>query len=555
MFYLGVEVLVGSSSLAITKNSYAWNRYIFKLPQQSNSYDTTITFQGVLQTCLSTMECTLELDCIHAYLIQTNSTSTGSTSRRLQTSTFSPSRKPSSYPTRIPSVNPSKRPTRMPITYRPSVANLCTSQIDFSGGITSGVVTSSSNCKTVTFPATNNKMSICAYNIQSPLSTSLLWQVGYFNTLYPGGIGLDSCPYHDICPSYMIQLNVSGIKHFDNPRFNMISTPTAAIITNSTYYIYGSNVAGIQGVDMLFSGRILNKFFSLPGVLTYKYLSIVTTARFPVESPGLLVQKLLVDAPCKPSKKPSPVPTVIPTGAPSTITPSRPSYAPTLKPSIKPSVIPSRPTSKPTLVPSAPTQCPTTTELKIFESNSAVSYSSRPVLMHQFQFIGSLPKQISTSCQQYVVDKIQNSTASICNNVAINNGQAIFQSNGPPVSFIQINNIVELSNVNVFSIVTWLTLGATTYDANFPIFSFGDISFPYVPTLSPTYPYEPLGCYTTQTSQLKMTVVSKNSLTDCLNYANTNKFNYFAYGSSFCRFLILYFLLYIIRTSFKSIYF
>ena len=153
---------------------------------------------------------------------------------------------------------------------------------------------------------------------------------------------------------------------------------------------------------------------------------------------------------------------------------------------------------------------------------------------------------ISADCKQYVVDKIQNSTASVCNNVGISNGKAIFRPTGPPVSYIQINNIVELSEVNVFSVATWVALGSSQYNVSFPLFSLGDLSYPFI-TASETpesSPYEPLACYTREAVKLAMKWVKSKSLpnttlVNCRNYARNNNFDYFAFGSSFCRFVIL----------------
>ena len=386
-------------------------------------------------------------------------------------------------------------------------------------------------------PTTSNEIDICAYEIvsQSPNSQTQLWQVEYFNTLYPGGLGLDNCAYHDICPGYMIQINVTNLMNFNNPRFNMISTPTSIVDGTSTYSIYGSNSAGILGTE-LFSDKTLNSWLPLPILESYIFLNFVATSSSSSETSGLLLQKLEAAVPCPPSSAPSASPIIAPSVSPSTAAPSQPTFTPSQNPTFEPTVIPSAPTSSPTIAPSAPTQNPTTIQLKTYESPAD---NSIPVLMHQFQFLGSQAKSISTSCQQYVIDKIQNSTASVCNNVEIYNGQAIFQPIGPPEPFIQINNIVELSDVNAFSIALWVTLGATPYNSSFPLFSFGDISFPDTTTVNyTTYPYEMLGCYTTQIAKIKMILVSSNkNIHDCLNYAKGNSYNYFTYGPSFCRFV------------------
>ena len=462
-----------------------------------------------------------------------------------------PTRKPSFIPTIIQTTTPTKMPvdsTNKKLTYRPTSFKGCVSGIDFSGSTSNGVVSGDANCRTITFPLTSKQISLCGYQTTSPQLTDSLWQVGYFNTLYSGGIGLESCPYHDICTGYMIQINVSGIVDLGNPRFSMISTPVSTLSGRSMFSIYGSKTAGVRGTELLYTNQTLNNLLPLPGVQTFNYLSIVTSSLESGPS-GLLLQKLKVTVPCLPTSTPSYIPSFIPSLSPSTVKPSRPTRAPVIRPSYGPTNVPTSPTSIPTLVPSAPTQTPTTIELKSFEELSFETYSSRPVLMHQFQFLGALSKYISTDCQQYVVDKIQNTTASICNNIEIRNNKVIFQPSGPPVPYIQINNIVELSNVNVFSIATWLTLGKNDYNDSFPLFSIGDITFPFSRSELKSsssnhslFPYEPLGCYSQLVSSKTMTVLkipSIKNLTACRGYAYSKQFNYFAYGSSFCRFVII----------------
>ena len=422
----------------------------------------------------------------------------------------------------------------------------CPSVIDFSG-ITQSKVISSSNCRNLTFPKTSDNVEICSYDIASPNSTNYMWQVGYFNTLSPGGLGLDSCPYHDICPGRMLQIDVSDIKYLNNTFLSMISTPTTALSGTSTYEIYGSHTAGIRGNDLLYSAQALNQYIPLPELLVYKYLSLVTKNYFSDNGPsGLLLQKLQIYSQCRPTAAPSQLPSFQPTVVPSTAAPSSPTNVPTAKPTIMPTVAPSAPTMMPSIVPTAPTLSPTTTQLGNFESFSASSYSSRPVLMHKFQFLESFFAYISAYCQQYIVDAIQNATANICNGVEISNGAAIFKPVGPPAPYIQINNIVELSEVSAFSFAFWLTLGQI-YDGTVPLFSYGYyIAFPSVTTVSPSspsYPYEPLGCYTDYFAGLTMTVVSgipSSSLAACCNYAKTNNFIYYAYGPSFCRLVLSY---------------
>ena len=457
--------------------------------------------------------------------------------------TFAPT-KPTSFPSKKPSSIPSYLPTKKPITYRPTASKGCTRVIDFSGSVTSGVVSSASNCNTFKFPATYNitEISVCGYKVASTSLPDLLWQVKYFNTLYSGGIGLDSCPYHDICAGYMIQLTVSDVFNLNDARFSMVSTPTSS---NSigTYSIYGSNTAGVRGTDLLYSDQTLNEWLTLPTLQGYKYLSFVANSQTALGPSGILLQKLRVTAPCLPTQAPSPVPTTLKPSLIPTNEPSRPTRKPTFRPSRKPTT--SSPSRVPSMVPSSPTLHPTTVELKNFFETSANTYSSRPVLMHQFQFIGSQPMFLSASCNQYVVDRIQNSTASICNNVEISSGKAIFKSTDPPLPYIEINNIVELADVNVFSIATWVTLGKTTYDGSFPLFSFGDLSFPFAPSLpvtSESSPYESLGCHSKEIAKIASTVVKSlshfnNSIADCRTYAQSNHFDYFIYGPSFCRYI------------------
>ena len=156
--------------------------------------------------------------------------------------------------------------------------------------------------------------------------------------------------------------------------------------------------------------------------------------------------------------------------------------------------------------------------------------------MHQFKFVGSSPLNISKSCQQYVVDNIQNTTASVCNYVQIENSFAVFTP-GSPVPFIQLLNIAELSNVNAFTVVTWVTLGLQNNFTSSPLFSFGDIRFPAISTNSTIDPYEPLGCVTEDVVMIDMTTqTNMNSFVSCLQYAANNGYNYFAFGS-FCRFV------------------
>ena len=461
--------------------------------------------------------------------------------------TMKPTRKFIFSPTRITSTaKPTMKPTRNPITSITSTSKGCTTVIDFSGSATSNIVTSTSNCVTMHFPATVTPIdiSVCGYSSSSPSSPDYLWQVGYFNTLYPGGLGLDSCPYHDICPGYMIQINLSGILNLDNPQFSMISTPISLNNVVGNYSIYGSNTAGIRGNDLLFSEQTLNRWLPLPISQQFTFLSFVSISQFPDPS-GILLQKLKGTATCMPSSAPSPLPSSLPSFKPLTLKPSTPTRSPTSRPTRKPTSIPSSPTSKPSIVPSAPTFTPTTQELKSFIDLSGVTYSSRPVLMHQFQFKGSFYAYVSASCNKYIVDKIQNSTASICNNVQISDNEAIFKSAYPPVPYIQINNIVELSNVNVFSIATWITLGETTYDGGYPLFSFGDISFPFlsnakVSLASTSVSYDLLGCYSIEFAKKTSTVVKSRSfpnstLSECQAYATDNNFDYFLFGKSFCR--------------------
>ena len=377
-------------------------------------------------------------------------------------------------------------------------------------------------------------------------AAAYLWQVEYFNTLYPGGLGIDNCAYHDICPGYMMQIDVSNITDLGNPTFSMISTPTTAT-GNSVYSIYGSQTAGFQGVDLLYSNTVLNDFLPLPGVQTYKYLSIVSVAADGGSGPsGILLEKLQVTAPCPPTYAPSRVPSYVPTIVPSTIAPSTPTTTPTRKPTRMPTSVPvtsvpsytpSAPTYVPSIAPSAPTQTPTTSQLQFYESASTQFSSSVPVLMHQFKFVGSSPLNISKSCQQFVVDNIQNTTASVCNYVQVNDGFAIFTP-GSPVPFIQLLNIVELSDVNAFTVVTWVTLGLNNNFTSSPLFSFGDIRFPAISTNSSTDPYEPLGCVTEDVVMTEMTTVTNtNDFSSCLQYAANNGYSYVAFGS-FCRFVV-----------------
>ena len=482
-----------------------------------------------------------------------------------------PSRKPTTLPTKVPSVvpsmpsnapskvpsispsktpitkAPSKTPSRNPITYRPSVTKGCTSIIDFSGSATSNVISGNSNCRSFTFPKTSKQVQICTYLIDSPNTATYLWQVGYFNTLYPGGLGLGDCPYHDICPSHMMQMNVSSIWSFNDHRYNMISTPTSVVDGAGTYSIYGSNIAGVKGFDLLYSNQALNTFLPLPGVQTYTFLSFVADSPSSTQSSGILLQKLQVAAPCSPSVAPSVVPSRSPSLKPLTFIPLKPTLTPVIAPSIIPTYVPTSPTCTPSATPSAPTYTPTSTELNVYELSSKVSFSSRPILMHQFQFTKSKSKSISASCHQYIFDTIENATADVCNGVEITNGQAVFfPSQTYKAPYIQVNNIAEMSQVNAFSIATWVTLGSNTYDGSYPLFSFGDISFPDINTYSNTSsvsPYEPLGCYSTQATLVEMTVWKSNdvlTLENCSAYANNNGYSYFAFGPTLCRFVVLF---------------
>ena len=461
--------------------------------------------------------------------------------------TITPSIKPTLNPTYIPSLKPTKRssvPSKFPITYPPSASKGCTSLIDFSGSATSGVVSKKSNCRSFPLPITTTKLAVCAYQIGSPLTPSYLWQVGYFNTLYPGGLGLNSCPYHDVCSGYMIQINASNIISFGNPRFSMITTPTTTTGDSHTYTIYGSNHHGVRGTEMLYSSNSsFNDLLPLPGVQIYKYLSFVAVASSKLQASGIILQKLQVSVPCPPSAAPSVLPTAVPTVIPSTIAPSRPTLTPVIAPTCLPTIIPTAPTFLPTITPSAPTFLPTTMQLSDYKASAVASFSSRPVLMHQFQFTGSQAKSVSSSCQQYIVDTIENTTASVCNYVEISNGQAIFAPNSyDPVPFIQINSIIELSDVNAFSLAIWVTLGSPLNVGlgKYPLFSIGSISFPSPTTYSDTTnvsPYEPLACYSTQAALVQMTPGSSSSissLSSCVAYANSNQYNYFAYGPNFC---------------------
>ena len=130
----------------------------------------------------------------------------------------------------------------------------------------------------------------------------------------------------------------------------------------------------------------------------------------------------------------------------------------------------------------------------------------------------------------YVVDSIQNTTASVCNHVQINNGNAIFQP-ATPVPFIQLLNIIELSDVTSFTVVTWVTLNQNNNFTAWPLFSFGDIRFP---ALSSDV-YELQGCYEENVVLNEMTKMPLiTNYEGCLQYAKSNLYNYFAYGS-FCR--------------------
>ena len=733
-YLTGLDVLLDGVSIMRMNTTNIWTRFVFEVSSKNlTSVTNTLTFQGISQTCTQSMQCKLELDCIHAYLIPGNSPKNPQAARRrlhyIVKPSYSPSVKPNYMPSKVPSKFPSKKPSYMPSkvpsklpskkpsrrpsvkpSYKPSgptfkptsapshptlkpslagpvvvfkaaqtvhnvsleekhlkntslmfksvlkslaakfalppcdvtitkvskiysdvkkqpflskgkrklltlsnytsanfIANYkiyfntslnasylhnilstslqnaissglfasivinfaevfylsnqfvnaflghfnvvesiisstgCSRVVDFSGSTTSGIISSTSNCRTITFPATSNQLGMCGYSTASPSVTSYLWQVGYFNTLYPGGLGLDSCQYHDLCPGYMIQVNVSGIRQLENASFSMISTPVSNLFSISgTYKVYGSNTAAEQGVDLLYTGQVLNEFLPLPEVLSYKYLSFVASSAYALSgSTGILIQKLRGSVQCRPTSAPSPTPTFGPTILPSTIAPTTPSIMPSSRPTYEPSIIPSSPTYNPSVAPSSPTLLPSTIELNNFESIATVTYSSTPVLMHQFKFLGSLYKHISATCQQYVVDTVQNTTATICNNVEISHGKAIFQPMGPPAPFIEIKNIVELSEVNSFSVATWLTFGQSLYTGSAPLFSFGDISFPSstLSSSSPSFPYEPLACYTTQFASITMSVMTSSSLTSCRYYAQTNNFNYFAYGPSFCRFV------------------
>ena len=474
--------------------------------------------------------------------------------------TMIPSKLPSSAPvTSKPTTQPSTNPTMIP-SQTPTLAPIkgCNSFIDFSGATSSGAITSTGSCRKIFFPRTENSVNFCAYSLSPANSNNAyLWQVAYFNTLYNGGIGILNCPYHDICPGYMIQIDVTNMTNLGDPRFSMISTPTTSTGT-SFYSVYGSNIAGFQGSNLLFSSSTLNLLMSLPGVQTYKYLSIISYSTDGIYLPsGLLLQSLQVVAPCSPTYTPSSAPSLIPTAFPSTLAPSKPTFTPTFKPTGKPtsrpitfvpSYKPSSPTYVPSITPSAPTQTPTTSQLYIYETSSERYSFAYPVLMHQFQFTGSSPKNISKACQQYVTDNIQNTTAAVCDYVEINNGLAIFTP-GTNAPFIQLMNIVELSDVSTFTVITWVTLGISNDFLSSPLFSFGNIKFPMAEYLdvNSTYvtyePYEPQGCYSEDVLMATMTtqLLPTNNFDNCFNYAKKSGYSYFAFGTV-CRFEVFIFL-------------
>ena len=396
----------------------------------------------------------------------------------------------------------------------------CSSLADFTGATSTTVFSDTiTHCQVVTFTGTNYQVRMCGYILSTGTGIDL-WQVKQKSSQFAGGLGIDSveCSSRDICSSSMIQLEFLSINSLNSPKFAMMTTSTAPI----AYSVYGSNITGARGPDLLYSGTSVDAFgliFGTAKVGDYKFLSIVASG----DPSGALLQKLRLYVPCSP-----------------TAAPSSPSVSPSALPSFIPTCLPSpMPTHIPTFSPSF---SPTTTEFYSYESSSIETFSSRPVLMHQFQFLNSYPKYMSASCQQYVIDNVQNSTASLCNYVEINNGHAVFTPTAyDKVPYIQIRNIVELSNVNAFSIAAWLTIGVS-YDSTYPLFSFGDISFPTsVKNTSSVFPYERLGCYTKQIVKKKLLVIASiTTLSSCVSYANANGFIYFSFGKNLCRSVVFY---------------
>ena len=93
---VNVELYIDDYSFAKINTNIYWTRYIFEVPAKSYDRYAVIAFKEQSSSCTVNMACSLELDCIHAYLVaQSTSNSTSGTTRRLQS-------------TNVPSKNPSK---------------------------------------------------------------------------------------------------------------------------------------------------------------------------------------------------------------------------------------------------------------------------------------------------------------------------------------------------------------------------------------------------------------------------------------------------------------